>query len=136
MRLIRFGSWQEARLARWVARGLSLIISLSLLLLIAFNEDFRREPTLPTVILWLMALSLLVAWKWEKIGGLLTLLLTPLLLVALSMTWTRLSGLTTPVWQLFIGGLLFVLPFLIASLLYLSAAGYMETAATTGEEVP
>lgn len=124
MRLMRFGNWQEARLARWVARGISLVIGLSLLLLIVFNEDFRQDPTLPTVILWLMALSLLIAWKWERMGGLLALLLSPVLLVSLFVMWSGLIGLITPVWQLFMIALAFLLPFLIAAWLYLSAAQY------------
>ena len=129
MRLMRLGSWQEARLARWVARGISLIIGLSLLLLIVLNEDFRTNPTLPTIILWLMSLSLLLAWRWERVGALSTLLLTPILLIALVVQWTGLGGLLAPFWQLAMVALASILPFLIAAWLYLSAHQYAETIA-------
>jgi hypothetical protein len=134
MKLMTFKNWREARLARWVARGISLLVAVSLLLLVLFNEDFRNSPTLPTLLLWLLSLSLLIAWRWEKLGGMLTLLLTPVILISLFVQWSGLGGLMTPLWQLFMIALAFLLPFLIAAWLYLSVARYAEMEATAGEE--
>lgn len=118
MRLLCNDSPEEIQLARRVARGLSLLSVGFLFLLLILNEDFRENPTLPTIVLWILALSTLIAWRWERVGGLLTLFLSPILLVSLIIQWSGLSGFATPIWQLALISFSMVFPFLIIGWLF------------------
>ena len=63
----------NSRLVRRVARILSLLLLGFYLSLVLFNDDVRMEPTLPFILYGLVVLSLLIAWRWEGKGGLLTM---------------------------------------------------------------
>jgi len=63
---------RELNTVRWVARGLSLLPVLLWLTLAIFHEDFLAEITLPLILIGLLSVSLIVAWRWEKIGGAVT----------------------------------------------------------------
>ena len=48
MTLLHYNNSKEIQLARWVARGLSLLFIGFILVLLVSNEDFRNSPTPPT----------------------------------------------------------------------------------------
>jgi Na+/melibiose symporter-like transporter len=54
---------------RWTIRFLSLLQVIFYVSLWLFNEDVRSEPTPAILFQGLLTLALLVAWRWEKIGG-------------------------------------------------------------------
>jgi hypothetical protein len=118
MRLLCNDSPEEIQLARRVARGLSLLSVGFLFLLLILNEDFRESPTLPTIVLWILALCTLIAWRWEKAGGLLTLFLSLVFLLSLIVQWSGTAGLVTPIWQLALISFSMVFPFLIIGWLF------------------
>lgn len=120
MKLLGFDSPEEIQIARRVARGLSLLSFGILLLLLVLNEDFRGSLTLPTIVLWILVLSTLIAWRWERAGGLLTLFLCLVLLLSIFLQWSETAGLTAPIWQLTLIGFGLVLPFLIIGWLFVS----------------
>ncbi|MGD2049832.1 MAG: hypothetical protein PVH03_10060 [Chloroflexota bacterium] len=120
MKLLSFDSPEEIQLARRVARGLSLLSIGFLLLLLVLNEDFRKSPTLPTIVLWILALSTLIAWRWERVGGLLTLFLCPVFLLSLIVQWSGTAELSAPIWQLALIGFGMELPFLIIGWLFIT----------------
>ena len=64
---------ENRRLVRRITRLLSLLLVGFYISLILFNDDVREVPTLPFILYGLVVLSLLVAWRWERKGGLLTL---------------------------------------------------------------
>jgi hypothetical protein len=64
---------ENTRLVRRVARLLSILLLGFYLSLILFNDDVREDLTLPFILYGLIVLSLLIAWRWERKGGLLTL---------------------------------------------------------------
>ena len=64
---------ENSRLLRRITRLFSLLLLGFYLSLILFNDDVRSDPTLPFVLYSLVILTLLVDWRWEKSGGLLTM---------------------------------------------------------------
>jgi hypothetical protein len=106
------------RLARWAARGISLLYIGLLLALLVFNEDFRVSSTLPTIILWLLVLSTLIAWRWETAGGLLTLFLSPVFLLSLFVQWSGSARFVMSIWELALIGICLMFPFLVTGLLF------------------
>ena len=64
---------KNSRFVRHVARFLTLLLLGFLLSLILFNDDVLEYPTWPFILYGLVFLSLLVAWRWERKGGLLTM---------------------------------------------------------------
>jgi len=81
------------RIIRWVARIWSALIFLFVLLRIFTPDPYATEPVTPTDLLMLSlwgvaVLGLLIAWKWELVGGILTIGI----LVVREITWTLLMG--------------------------------------------
>ena len=72
MSILPMNTHRELNTVRWFARGLSLLPVLFWLTLAIFNEDFLAEITLPLILIGLLSVSLIVAWRWEKIGGAVT----------------------------------------------------------------
>jgi hypothetical protein len=101
-----------------MARGLSLLLAALILILLAFNEDFRNTPTLPAVILCALVLSTLFAWRWETAGGLVTLFLVPVFLLSLFGQWSGPAELSLSIWELALIGVCLVFPFLIVGSLF------------------
>ncbi|MGD8585938.1 MAG: hypothetical protein PVJ75_11350 [Chloroflexota bacterium] len=118
MRRLQIDPGEDIQSAGRMARGLSLLVAASLLILLAFNEDFRNTPTLPAVVLCVLALSTLFAWQWETAGGLVTLLLSPVFLLSLIFQWSEKAELSQAIWELALIGICLVLPFLIIGLLF------------------
>ena len=102
----------DIALARRTARGLSLLFIGVIILILVLNEDFRSTPTLPTVVLWVTALSTLVAWRWEKAGGILTLFLTSVFLISLLVQWSDTDRFLMPIWELILFGVCWMAPFI------------------------
>ena len=103
---------------RRMARGLSLLSASIVIMLLAFNEDFQSNPTLPAVVLWILVLSTLIAWRWETAGGLMTLCLSPVFLLSLLVQWSRSAGPSMSIWELALIGVCLMLPFLFMGLLF------------------
>jgi len=118
MTLPRYDNPNEIQWTRRVARGLSLLFVALILLLLAFNEDFRGNPTLPAFILWVLALSTLIAWRWETAGGLLTLFLSPVFLLSLFVQWSGSARFVMSIWELALIGICLMFPFLVTGLLF------------------
>lgn len=131
MSLLRCNNPEEIQLARWVARGLTLLFVGFILLLLVLNEDFRESPTLPTVVLWILALSMLIAWRWEKAGGLLTLFLSPVFLLSIFAQRLGTAGLVMPIWQLALIGAAWMLPILVIGWLFVSVGRQSHVARET-----
>lgn len=128
MNPLQFNSLGEIRMARWVARGTSLFIGGFVLVLLLFNEDIREDPTPATLVLGILSLLVLVSWRWERLGGTLTLLASPILLVAPLIQMLGAPGLITPTWLLILISAAMTLPFFITGWLFLSIAKHAEVA--------
>ena len=86
----------RVKIVRWIARVWSLF-ALALALLIVFSPDpYAVNPIQPREIfmlsLWGMAiLGLILAWRWERLGALLTMIIMPvreLVYVLIYREWT------------------------------------------------
>jgi hypothetical protein len=94
------------------------------------NEDFRSEPTLPTIVLWIITLCLVIAWRWERIGGLLAIFLSPIFVLSIVIQWSGAKGLVTPGWQLAFIGIVMAFSFAIIGWLFVSVAWHSEVTRT------
>lgn len=104
---------------RWMARLLSVLVS-SMFLLIIFlaitNEDKPQKMAIPVLaLLTLTIMGCIVAWRWEKVGGVVVVAGALCLYIAAS-----LSGLTVGLGHLsFLASLIYGVPFLIVGILFL-----------------
>lgn len=130
MRLLQYDTTQEIRLARWIARGSSLLIGGFIVILFILNEDVRNDPNLGTIILWIMTLGMLIAWRWERIGGTLVLASSPFLVLSMVFYWSGAEGLITPWWELMLIGITISLSFVIVGWLFISVAQHSEVIKT------
>jgi hypothetical protein len=92
MQLLRYDTERELRWIRWLARGLSLLFSGFMLSVLLFNEDVRQAPTPPTIVLGLLSVSMLLAWRWEELGGKLTMMGAPLFLISVMYMTTQVEA--------------------------------------------
>jgi hypothetical protein len=134
MRLLQYDTTSEINLARWIARLISLLIVGFVLLLLVLNDDFRKDPTLPTIVLWILTLCLVVAWRWERIGGLLVIFLSPIWVLSMVIQWSGADGLITPGWQLALIGIAMALSFAIIGWLFVSVAWHAEVTSAPDED--
>ena len=118
MRGLQIDHGQDIQSISRMARGLSLLVATSILILLAFNEDFRNAPSLPAVVLCALALSTLFAWRWQTAGGLATLFLSPVFLLSLFVQWSGPADLSLAVGELVLIGLCLVVPFLVIGVLF------------------
>lgn len=133
MKLVRLFDHSGITLMRWTARGLSLLIIGFVLLLLVLNDDFRESPTLPVVILWVLTFCTLIAWRWERVGGMLILFICLLFFLSLFVQGLKTGALTVPLWQLVPVGLALTMPYVIVGWLFLHLGQISETA---GEHAP
>ena len=109
---------KNAVAVRWTARGLSIVTGGVFLLIIGLaltNEDRPRGPAIPVlVMLGLTLVASFAAWRWERIGGLVVILLAGGLTVA-AYSASRAFGLGTPS---FLPALLYGGPFLVLGILF------------------
>ena len=128
-------SKERASLEGKIARGLSLLLVGFLLSLFILNEDFRHSPTLPTYVLWIIALSLLIAWRWERTGAIMILSTTLVFIVSLLLQWLGMSGFGLSIIELALIGICMAIPFLAAGSLFLMLAlrGGEESRDSTGK---
>lgn len=89
MVVMKYDSEREVAAVRWVARILSLIVALLVISVVIFNEDVRQNPTLPTLALGFTTILMLASWRWERIGGMLTMIASPLIVLATSVMATQ-----------------------------------------------
>jgi len=122
MQLLRYDNQHEIGAVRSVARVLSILTGGFVVMLYLFNDDLRAEPTPPSVMLGLLPFFMLIAWRWERFGGLLTMFGSVLLAVTMLFQWSGAVGLITPIPLLiFIAGGM-TLSFLIIGWLFVSIA--------------
>jgi hypothetical protein len=136
MGLLQYNNLGEIRMARWVARGTSLLIGGSALFLILFNEDIIQDPTPPTLIMGVLSLFVLAAWRWERIGGTLALLASPVFFISAIIEMPSIVGLITPIWVLILIDAAITLSFVIIGWLFVSVAKHAEMAGELGAEQP
>jgi hypothetical protein len=85
MQYLSFNTVQDVKWIRWVARLLSLVFAAMVITTIVFNI-LGLATMLPTVIVFAAAtVFMLLAWHWEKMGGMLTLIASPFALA--SVVW-------------------------------------------------
>jgi hypothetical protein len=134
MRLLQYNTLGEIRATRWVARGLSLLVGGFILVIFVFNEDVRGDFNLCTVMLGLLSLCVLASWRWERIGGMLTMIGSPLLFLVLLIKGLPADGLITPIWVLFLIDTSIALAFLIIGWLFVSLAQHSDITQVRVEE--
>ncbi|MDX1412617.1 MAG: hypothetical protein R3293_00390 [Candidatus Promineifilaceae bacterium] len=117
---------EVTRNIRWAARGLSLLIMGFVLLIFLFNEDVRMTPTPPTLILGILAICMIIAWRWEKVGGLLLLLGSPILFLSLLIQLFASGKLITPVWLILFLDMCLSLSIMIIGWFFISAAQHTK----------
>ena len=122
MQLLHYDNQHEIGTVRWLARGLSILIGGFVVVLYLFNDDFRTNPTPPTVMLGVLTFFMLIAWRWERIGGLLTMFGSLLLAVSMLFQWSGTVGLITPIPLLILIAAGMTLSFLIIGWLFVSVA--------------
>jgi hypothetical protein len=136
MGLLQYNNLGEIRVARWVARCTSLLVGGSVLFLFLFNEDIIQDPTPPTLILGLLSLAVLAAWRWERVGGTLALLASPIFFISALIEMSSIVGLITPTWVLILIDAAIMLSFVIIGWLFVSVAKHAEVAGELGAEQP
>jgi hypothetical protein len=136
MELLHFNTLGEIRVARWVARSISLLIGGSVLLLILLNEDVTQDPTPPMLIMGVLSLFVLAAWRWERVAGTLTLLASPIFFISAVIEMPGIVGLITPYWVLILIDAALTLSFMIIGWLFVSVAKHAEVAQELGAEQP
>lgn len=103
---------------RWLARGLSIVTGGVFLLIIGLaltNEDRPGAAAVPVLILLgLTLMASVAAWRWERAGGLVVILLTGGLTVA-AYSSSRAVGLRS---QALLPALLYGGPFLVVGTLF------------------
>ncbi len=129
--LLRYDTKQELNLARWVARALSILIGGFVLMIFLLNDDVRNDPTLPTIVVGMLTIGLLIAWRWERLGGLIVVFLSPILVLSMVIQWSGAEGLLTPPWQLILIGITISLSFVITGWLFISVAQHTEVTGPT-----
>jgi hypothetical protein len=133
MMLLEHGTSREIHFARWIARGLSLVTLGFMLAIAMLNEDFLTDITPPTVILAILFLFTLLAWRWERVGGILTMSLTPFFFLSILVENSNSVGLITPFWVLSLLAAGSAFYFLIVGWLFVSVAQHEELAKVAGE---
>jgi hypothetical protein len=81
-----------------------------------FNEDVRSQPTLAIVFQALLTLILLAAWRWEKIGGRLTMIGGALFFVILMVS--ALTNGDMPLMGALLAGWMLALPYVVLGWLF------------------
>jgi MFS family permease len=126
MTSVSFDTSQDVRLARWVARGLSLVFAGFVATIVILNEDVRSDLTPPMLITVALSLSSIAAWRWERTGGLVTMALAPLLFLSILVQYAGAAGLVTPVWALLLVAAAMTLSFFIAGWLFVSVGRHAD----------
>lgn len=122
MQLIHYDNQHEISTVRWLARGLSLLIGGIVIVLFLFNEDLRADPTPPVVMLGILTFFMMISWRWERIGGLLTMCGSLLLALTMLFQWSGTVGMITPIPLLILVAGSMTLSFLIIGWLFVSVA--------------
>lgn len=102
---------------KWTTRILSLLVVSYVLSLWLFNDDVRTQPTLAILFQALLTLILLLAWRWEKVGGRLAMI-GGLIFFVILISGALLDGEMSFVAAL-LGGTLLALPYVALGWLFL-----------------
>ena len=135
MTSVSFDTSQDVRLARWVARGLSLAFAGFVSAIMIFNEDVRADLTPPMLVTVLLSLSAISAWRWERAGGLLTMALAPLLFLSILVQYAGAAGLVTPMWTLLLVAAAMTLSFFILGWLFVSVGRHADVTRRPEDQV-
>jgi hypothetical protein len=121
------------RLARWSARVSGLLTTgffLFIIILVVINEDKPPAQAVPTLVLLVVAImAAFMAWRWERIGGMVLVMSSLGLGISVHMS-SAAFGLG-PV-GLLMGLLIYSLPPLITGILYLLSGQRSQAAIPTG----
>ena|GEM_PF-2705329 len=128
MQYLRFNTVKDVQRIRWVARLLSLVFAAMVITTFVSNM-LGLATMLPTVMVFATAtVFMLLAWQWEKIGGILTMIASPFALASVVFVAVRpetfgLDVLAEPL-VISLIGLAFTFAILIVGWLFLSVAQY------------
>lgn len=126
MQLLSFNTVEDIRWIRWTARLLSLVFAAMLITTIVFNVIGEGKALPTALVLAAATVFMLAAWRWEKVGGMLTMIASPFALgtVVLVATMPELFGLDSAAAPLVISliGLAFTFATLIVGWLFVSVA--------------
>lgn len=92
MQLLSFNTERDVQWIRWIARILSFLFAGFIFYIWLFNEDVRQNPTPPTIVVTIIAVFMVVSWRWEKIGGTLTVLASPFCLLSVMYMTTQMDS--------------------------------------------
>ena len=82
MQYLSFNTVQDIKWIRWTARLLSLVFAALVITTIVFNI-LGLATMLPTAVVFTAAtVFMLLAWHWEKMGGMLTMIASPFALAS------------------------------------------------------
>jgi hypothetical protein len=126
MQFLSFSTVQDIKWIRWTARLLSLVFAAMLITTIVFYVIGAGKALPTALILAVATVFMLLAWRWEKVGGMLTMIASPFALgaVVLVATMPEVFGLDSATAPLVISliGLAFTFATLIVGWLFVSVA--------------
>ena len=122
----------NSRLVRRISRLLALFMMVFYLSLILFNEDVRTNLTLPFALFSLVVLSVPLAWRFEKKGGLLTRALS--IAFGMFILINALVNYQFPLLSALIGVALIAFPLMLVGWLFYTLGQYPERDKTSGSE--
>lgn len=138
MQLLSFNTVEDIKWIRWTARLLSLVFAAVVITTIVFNV-LGAGTALPTVLVLAAAtVFMLVAWRWEKVGGMLTMIASPFALGSVVLVAARpevfgLDGVAGPL-AISLIGLAFAFATLIVGWLFVSVAQHGAIEAQPAEK--
>jgi hypothetical protein len=115
---------------KWMPRIFSLLILVFYLALWLFNDDVRSRPTLQVILLGLLTIVLLLAWRWEKIAG--RLAVVGGIIFFLIVIIGAISANDIPPIAALLGGALLTLPFVLTGCLFILAGREAERSQGSG----
>ncbi len=129
MNLLSFSIRQDVRLIRWTARAFSLLILGFYITIIALYDDFQAQLTTPFILALAVTICLLVAWRWEKVGGRLIMAGAAVLLAFLPIN--AVTQLDFPATLALLVSAALVAPYLLVGWLFYSVGQHTEAGMTT-----
>jgi hypothetical protein len=130
LQLIRYETSKDVQSVRLLARGLSLtFVALSLATFVNYGIG-NAELTPAALVLSGLTITMMLAWRWEKIGGSLTMIGSPLGVISAIYMLRGTSGSDT--FGAFLVGVAMSTAALIVGWLFVSVAQHITLTATPG----
>jgi hypothetical protein len=132
MQLIRYESSNDVQSVRLLARGLSLVfVALSLATFVNYGIG-NAELTPAAIVLGGLTITMMLAWRWEKVGGNLTMIGSPLGVISAIYMLRGMSG--SDFFGAFLVGVAMSAAALIVGWLFVSVAQHSTLTTTPGAE--